>query len=318
MGLFGKKPKGIDTGMLQAILQQGLEKQKGTIEEGYSKLPALTQKFEDTSGRLGEEFQTGAMNRAQQYAQGLQQVESPDLVRQQQAKAQELAFRNLPAAQQAIKENLAATGGLQRGAAIRALQAPVLQASQQASDMGFQIQEQAQLRNIARKEQALDTIFETGQGAALQKLGIDRGTASVLLNTGREDILNRAMALADIEAQRTQGLLEIEQLRQTQNITREQAKRAQRGALIGGLGSLAGAGLGMMVPGGGLAGAAIGSQLGAFAGSGATPDLSSALWNAYALQQAKTNPSQKTASFGGKTGNMRAFPVAPENYKRGN
>lgn len=280
MPIFGGKPKGINTQLLQDILNRGADTQTSIIQSGFDRAAPLAGQFEQRRTQLGRAFEEGANQRAQQFAQGLQNIESPDFVRQQQAKARELAFRNLPAAQQAIRENLAATGGLNRGVAIRALQQPVLQAAQQASDQGFQIQQQAAQRNIARQQQALDTIFNTGQGAALQRLGIDRETADVLLQTGRSDILDRAFKLAGIEAGRTQGLLDIEQLRQTQEIARDQAKRAQTGALLGSLGSLVGAGAGALTgnPFGAILGSSLGGQLGGLAGGGTQPlDLTGAL-----------------------------------------
>lgn len=280
MALFGgSKPKSINADALRNILEQGLRKQKSVLGQGFTQLPGLGKGFEQKAGQLGEEFVTGATGRAQEFARGLQQVEDPSFVKREQGKAQELAFRNLPAVQQQIRENLAATGGLQRGAATRALQAPVLQASRAASDAGFQIQQQAAGREIERKERGLDTIFQTEQGAALTKLGIDRNTASILLQTGREDILNKAMSIAGIEQQRTQGLLDIEQLRQTSDIARQQSKRAGLGRVLSGVGSLAGTGLGFAL-GGGPVGALIGSQVGGqlgFAGGGQSPDLSGIL-----------------------------------------
>ena len=281
MPLFGssKVPK-IDTAALQRILNEGATNQRNIIQSGFDRAAPLLGQFEERRQALGQSFEEGANQRAQQFGRQLQQVESPDFVRRQQARARELAFRGLPAAQQNIREQLAATGGLNRGAAITALSQPVLQASQAARDEAFNIEQAARGRDIARRQTAIDTVFQTGQGAALERLGIDRQTANVLLETGRSDILDRAFKLAGIEAGRTQGLLDIEQTRQLQEIARAQEKNARRGALLGGLGSLAGAGLGFGLGGGafgGLIGSQIGGQLGGFAGGGGAPDLSGAL-----------------------------------------
>jgi hypothetical protein len=270
MAGFGKKPKGQDFNLLRDILNRGADTQAGLIKGGFTTTGELGEKFRTERDALGRTFETGANQRAEQFAQGLQQVESPNLVREQQAKARELAFRGLPGTQELIRENLAATGGLNRGAAVRALQQPVLQASQQASDTGFQIQQEANLRNIQRKQIALDTIFNTGQGAALERLGIDRETANVLLETGRSDILDRAFKLAGIEEGRTQGLLNIEQSRQISDIAREQAKRADQAALVKTLTSTAGSIIGSKI--GGPIGGAIGKQ-----GGGTVANLGSSL-----------------------------------------
>lgn len=280
MGLFSKKKTpSFDTGALRAILEQGQTRAKNEINTGFSQSAPLLKQFESSRNALGKAFETGANQRAQTFAQGLQQVESPEFVRQQQAKARELAFRDLPGTQELIREQLGATGGLNRGAAIRALQAPVLQAAQTASDQGFQIQQDAAARDINRRQVALKTIFDTGQGAALERLGIDEQTANTLLKTGRADIIDRAMALAGIEQNRTQGLLDIETLRQQQEIAKAQAKNARRGALLSSVGSLAGAGLGSFGgPTGALLGSNLGGQLGGLASGGTQPlDLSGIL-----------------------------------------
>jgi len=285
-GLFGgKKSKGFDTAALQRMLNQGADKQAGLVQGGFNAAGVKNQDFERTQNALAQAFETGANQRAEQFGQQLQGIESPDFVNAQQAKNTELAFRNLPAAQQNIREQLGATGGLNRGVAIRALQQPVLQASQQAADANFQTQQQATERDIARRTVALDTIYQTAQGAALQKLGIDRETAQVLLENGRADILDRATALAGIESGRTQGLLDVEQLRQGQDIERAGASKARRAALLGTAGTLAGS---LFGPVGGV----IGGQVGSLAGGGSQPlDLTSLL-SAMRMRQAQQASAQ--------------------------
>lgn len=288
MALFGGSPKGFDTAALQRMIDAAAQTKAGVVRGAFERLPALNKQFGLDRAALGRAFETGENQRAQQFAQGLQQIESPEFVGQQQAKARELAFRDLPAAQQAIRENLAATGGLNRGAAITALQQPVLQASRAASDTGFQIQQEANQRNIARKQLAIETIFSTGQGAALERLGIDRDTANTLFKLGRSDLIDKAMAIAGIEEGRSQGLLDVEMLRQQQGIAKDQARRQQTAQLLSTAGMLGGAALGGFAgpgagfnPLGGLIGSQLGGSIGGFAGGGGgagqAPDLSSLL-----------------------------------------
>lgn len=267
MGLFGGgSPKGIDTGKLRTMLEQGLNKQKGIVEQGFAQLPQFGQAFEQKQGQLGADLVSGSRDRAMEFGKGLEAIDTSDQVKARQGQAQELAFRNLPAAQQAIRENLAATGGLNRGVAVRALQQPVLQASQQAADESFNIQSEADQANIARREQALGTLFNTEQGAALTKLGIDKDTARTLMETGRSDVLNRALQLTNIEGQRTQGLLDIETLAQQQSAAQDAAKRGRLGQVLSTVGGLGGAALGSF---GGPLGIAVGSQLGTQLGQAA-------------------------------------------------
>lgn len=276
MALFGGgKPKALDAGALQAILNRGASNQRNLVNQGFGQTPQLSQDFESKRNALGQAFETGANQRAQTFGLQLGQVESPDFVREQQARAREIAFRDLPTAQQNIREQLGATGGLNRGVAIRALAQPTLQAAQASRDAQFQIQQDAARRNIERKEQTIETVFNTGQGAALEKLGIDKETANVLLKTGRADILDRAFALAGIEEGRTQGLLDIEQQRQLSEIAREAEKTRRKGGVFGAIGSLGGAVVGGVLgaklggPAGAVGGASLGSQVGGQLGAAA-------------------------------------------------
>lgn len=270
----------VDINMLRTLLEQGTQKQRGLIKGAYEKTPELSQKFGAKMGELGTGFVTGSEQRAKQFGTQLTGLESPEMVRQRQAKATELAFRNLPQAQQMIRENLAATGGLGRGAAVRALQQPVMQASQQAADEAFRIQQAADERGIARQELAISNLFETGQGAALEKLGIDKDTATMLLKTGRADILDRAIKLAGIESAYTQGLMDIEVMRGQQEAARKAAKRKRRAAITSSIGTLAGGGIGAFAGGpmGAMMGSQLGGQLGGLASGGTQPlDLSGML-----------------------------------------
>lgn len=279
MALFGGSPRGIDEGALRNALLSGLARKEEQIKAGFRQTPQIFKKFEQRQQDVGQGFIDQSKQRALDFGKQLEGIDTSDLVRQRQAKARELAFRDLPSVQQNIRESLAATGGLGRGAAIRALQAPVLQAAQTSADQSFAIQSAADEGNLLRRQQAVENMFNTTQGAALQKFGIDKDTAMLLLETGRADVLDRAAALAGIEGQRTQGLLDIEQARQQSEMAKDAARRQRTAQLISGIGTLGGAAVGGLA--GGLPGASIGSQLGGqlggFAGSGSTPDLSSSL-----------------------------------------
>jgi len=261
---------GYDAGRLQNILLGGAERQKQQVEGAYRATPLLEQKFRKEQQDIGQGFMDTSKQQALEYGRNLTGIDTADLVKQRQGQAQELAFRNLPAAQQAIRENLAATGGLNRGAAVKALQQPVLQASQQAADTSFAIQAQADAENLARKQQAVENLFSTQQGATLQKLGIDKNTAMYLVEQGRGDILDRASALAGIEGSTTQGLLDIEQRRQQYEAAKESANKAKRAQLYSTLGTAAGAGIGALAGGpiGMQLGSQFGGQLGGLAGGG--------------------------------------------------
>jgi len=300
MGLFGGSSKGLNTGRMRDMLMSGLGRQEQKVKGGFREASLLDDKFRKEQQGLGQGFVDTSRQQAMDFGRNLENIDTSDMVKQRQAKAQELAFRNLPAAQQALRENLAATGGLNRGAAIRPLQQPVLQASQQAADQAFNIQSQADQDTIARREQALGTLFNTEQGAALQKLGIDEDTARTLMETGRSDVLGRAMQLAGIEGQRTQGLLDIETLAQRQDMAKDAAKRQQKTALLNMLGQGVGAAAGFAA--GGPMGMSVGSQLGGSLGTaagGGQANFQPGISDLASLLAARRAASTGTSSIGG-------------------
>ena len=134
----------------------------------------------------------------------------------------------------------------------------------------------------------------------MQKLGIDRNVAQTLMENGRGDLLDRAMRLSGIEAGRTQGLLDVETLRQQQEIAKDSAKRQRNAQLASLAGTVAGSFAGG--PGiGGAIGGQIGGQLGGAAAGGAPSggfDLSGLLTMLALRGQGGNATSSKLASSG--------------------
>jgi hypothetical protein len=160
-------------------------------------------------------------------------------------KAKQRILGELPELQRAAREGAAATGGLKRGAGAEMVQRPVREATTAIGDVAGDIAIQSQMA----QQNALDRVFSGDTAFEMEKLGIDRGVAQTLLDTGRADILQEAMGLVGVEDQLTTDLLGIEQNRMEAEAAAELAKAQRKSSLMNAL-----LGAGGKVAGGFLAG----------------------------------------------------------------
>lgn len=243
-GLFGKKKKGpqVDVAGLTRLAQDTAGRKREILGQLSPKLDPLSAKFEGTQGQIGSQYRADVGKMGEGFLADIEKTgQAKDTA--QFNLAQEQTFRQLPQVQQAIRESLAGTGGLGRGYAVTELAKAPLQAAQNLSDL---TQELA-IAGGDRKAAALDRVYQTNSGAALNKLGIDRDTAQMLLETGRSDILTQAAQALGIEDQLAEDLFGIQQLAMGQGFARNAAENENRqnitNALVGIGGNLIGRGI---------------------------------------------------------------------------
>ena len=228
-----------NAGKLEQRTQTGAQRQRDIIGGARKEVAPLGGQFKSSIGT--------AVNTAEQRRRALAGDFLSNLGKGQKAlgtaqfgQAKQQILGALPELQRAAREGSAATGGLKRGAAATAIQAPVTQAGAALGDVAGDIAIQAQ----TQKNQAFSNIFQGDRAFELQKLGIDQDVAETLLSTGRSDILQEALQLAGVEGQLTADLLGIEQNRQeiaaAESLARKQREAALRSAIIGTGGSIIG------------------------------------------------------------------------------
>jgi hypothetical protein len=296
MGLFSKpKVPGLDVAALRLMNQQTLQKQKDLAAQREAGLQPLSQQFEEKRKALSAQIEPGAEKLIGQYGQelsgvGQREKEQADiagkLFREQQ-------FRDVPAIQQAIRNQLSGSRLMGSGAALSSLAKPTLQAAQQSADFAAK-QEADRLANLTRRGEALATTgFNARQQAMADRLGIDQSTMDYLTQIGRTDLIDKFNTLAGAEEQYGSNEMAIEMARQQTEMAKAQAAAQRKGAIMSTLGTLAGMGAGAMIgaPHGGAAlGSVIGGQaggaLGGMAGGQVPQQIDPTLL--YALMQQKT------------------------------
>lgn len=248
-------------------LQQSQQRQQDIINGLSPSLGAVGSQFTTAQNNNKAAYGVSATQAAQDYQKGLSSLDSTDKTARDLAIANETArqARAIPEQQQAIRESLAATGGLRTGGAGSILAQPQIQMSQNIAELAGKLELQGLDKASARREAGLTTLYNTEQGVALTNLGIDQDTARTLLQNGRADILSRANALLGIDQDTTNSIIGLETTGQLSDIAASQAAADRRAALISAIGGTGGAVIGGLV--GGLPGATAGLNIGKSVGT---------------------------------------------------
>lgn len=294
----GSKPTipGYDTAKLKGIVEGGYNTRKNLLEGAFGQLPQFGQEYEKKANMFGDQFQTSNLGAAEEYQKGLAGIGEEEKTANELAASsnRERNFRNVPETERRIRDIVGATIGFGSGAAAPQLAAPTLQAAQQAGDFENQLEVDRLNKSSARREAGLGTVFTAKQQNALTKMGIDQDTAKMLLETGRGDVLTRAMELGGLEGEKTQSFLDIEQLAQGQAIAKAQADAAARSGKLGAITNLIGTGVGAFF---GPTGAMIGNQVGNAVGGGGGGASGDALLQAILARRSRPNVAQ-TSTLG--------------------
>lgn len=158
---------------------------------------------------------------------------------------------------QALKENLAATGGLQRGGADAAFQG---QAATVANTIG-QGQQSIVQQQLAARLGAMGTAYGNNTGMIQSGLGLNTGATNTVLNNNVNANTGYYNGLNSIEQNRANNVMGAMIAGDNATLAQQAANGAQTGAALGAIGTVVG---GIY---GGPAGAAAGNKAGTVAGS---------------------------------------------------
>ncbi len=238
-----KKVSPIDISPFLSTIRAAEERQRGIASGLRGQLTPLGVQFQTGVGAAADTAQQAARERAQQF---LSEIAGPtsEIAQTQRAQARQSILGNIPEAQRAVRESAAATGGLQRGAAVSALAEVPRQA---VSDLA-QVEQGISLQELGVKQQALQSVFNLDEQLIQDRLGIDRDTLGAIFQSGREDLIREATSLLGISEQSTSDILDALGIQATGQQAAQSAEAAQRQALFNALiqagGTVAGAGFG--------------------------------------------------------------------------
>jgi hypothetical protein len=297
MGLFSKpKTPSLDTGALNRINEQNAAKQRDLIAQRMAGLQPLNQQFEQKRTAFSNRIEPESENLLAKFGQETSQLGAADQAAREAAtnKFREQAFRDVPAVQQAIRNQLSGNRLMGSGAALSSLAKPMIGAVQSSADFAAQNEQERLQDEAASAQKVVDTNFNVRQQAMANRLGIDKDTLDTLTQMGRTDLVDKFNSLAGVEEQYGANQLGIEQARQ-QN---EMARAASGGSGWGSsLGSLAGMGIGALA--GGPLGGVVGGQLGGMAGGYASGENATQFDPTLLFAMAQRNKNAVSKSLGG-------------------
>lgn len=180
-------------------------------------------------------------------------------------------YSTLPGTLDALRANLAATGGLARGGASRAITqavlAPAAQFSQQSANvMGQQLQLQQQ--NV---QSALNTIARLDDQTSQSLFGMSKEQASNILQFGRDDLKEQLSSLINNNNAATQATLGAQGISANQAYQNAVTRNAQQEAITRGLVDVGVQGASSMFGGGADAGGGLDYATLAAQGQASTP-----------------------------------------------
>lgn len=242
--IFGKKnkAKGPDIGYLTGQIQQGANKARGQAGMEYADLQPLTKDYASGIEELGTGYEAKTKGLAEEYQKNLGQLGEADKTARDLSLAlkSKESYGAVPMQQQAIREQLAASGGLRTGAAARALTQPTMQAAQEVSRAGTQMDIENLGRQSARQEQGVNALYQSQAGAALTKLGLDQNKLQTLMENGRTDIISKYAKLAGIDEAELNAILGLSGMQTQVDLANTAAANARQQAIwdqLGGLGT---------------------------------------------------------------------------------
>lgn len=212
------------------LLINGLDEQMKPLYEQY--IASLNQG--------GDEYQQGITDVGQNLLDKTSALYDPNsaAVQATLAALKQQTYSTLPGTLDSLRANLAATGGLGRGGASKAITQAILAPAQQYGQQAMNVQADQLNKQQSNVQNALNTIANMDETAITNVFGMTKDQASNILQFGREDLKNQ---LADLisnnnaAASATMGAQGVQINNAYQNAV---TRNAQQAAIVNGLAQL--------------------------------------------------------------------------------
>jgi hypothetical protein len=234
----GRKLPTIDVrALFDTINKAGAEKEK-LINQLPANLKPLYEQYKASLGEAGDTLEAKTTDIGQQLLQSTKDLYGPntDAVKATLAALKTEDYSTLPGTLTNLKAQLAATGGLARGGAGKAITEAVLAPAQQYGQQALNVQAQqlnAQQQNV---QAALNKIAAMDEATANTLFGMSTQAAQTILTSGRQDLQNQLADLInniDTRTSQTLGVQGIQANNAYQNaITRNAQQAAVTNALV--------------------------------------------------------------------------------------
>lgn len=205
--------------------------QRQLIDALPASLKPLYDQYVASTNAAGTNLTSGVSNVGTALQTGTAANFSPDVAKAAEDAAKTAIFANVPGQQDAIREALAATGGLQRGTASAQLAAPVIQAGRLVGQNIANVTAQQLQAKQAATQQALTQIASMSDAALTSLFGMNREQATAILQGNRQDLKDQLTSLINQSNNETNQLLGVQGANITNQYNQAVADKAQRDAL---------------------------------------------------------------------------------------
>lgn len=193
----GQGENTIDMASLMSTIQGAGQYQQQIINQLPANVQAQLAEYMKNSNAGGAALQSNVTQQGTDYKQQMGQIYGPnsDAANAQKSANTTAAYASVPGTQDAIRNALAATGGLSRGNAGVALAQPYIAAAQQAgqANMGVNATQTSQAQNA--QASALTTVNSMDSAMFQQMFGMSQQQAQQILTSGNQALQTQ---LADL------------------------------------------------------------------------------------------------------------------------
>jgi hypothetical protein len=192
--LFGKKAKAPDYSGVLKEFDQSRQRQNDITASVRPETTKINEKFGTDASSLTAALQqkSGALGRGYIRDAG---TSATNLGNNLADSLKQRVMRETPEMQRQLRESMAASGGLNRGAVGAGMSRVAVG---QAQELGSGMRD-ITAQELAHKQQAIDTVFNTDQDTLKFATGLDYQTLQKLMDAGRTDIIQEAANLLDTE-----------------------------------------------------------------------------------------------------------------------
>lgn len=239
-GLLGKKKKkGPDMTAIRNEINSSAAKQNDITTKRRTDLAPMTTKYGTDMNALTSGYQNQVKANADKYIVD-QENASSALNRNLSDTLKQNVLSTQPELQRQLREGLAATGQMRGGAAAAANAGLANSLAQQIG----QGQREISTMDLQARQQALEKANSMNDNALQTATGMSRDTLNAVFASGRQDLIDEATALLDIEANRSEGIVGALQGQDTYDLASRSAADANsnqlQSSLTGLIGSVAG------------------------------------------------------------------------------
>jgi hypothetical protein len=283
----GQGENNYDLSALYSTIQNAGQYQQQIINALPAQIQQNLATYAQSQGAAGQKFAQQIQGQGANYLQSVNGLYGPNSAAAQAQKAANTQniYSTVPGTSMAVRNALAATGGLQRGQAGTALAQVPLAAAAQAGQANANVNAQQTQAGQQATQQALATVNSMDAGMFQQLFGMSQQQAATILQTGNQALQNQLAQLINQSQTQTNQTLGLQGVQAQQGLANADQQQGYQNAIWNGLGNLGVQGLTSYF-GGGATGLASG-----LGDSGTLPNPTSASMGSTGYQPPNLNVS---------------------------